>query len=136
MPTVYLSINGVQSEPFPIGEDELRRPMISCNYMAHTVGPVASLEDDIIALLVAASVVADGSSIYIGPVATFPADDDGPFTEIILTGGIAPGATHNGTRYPRISFQIVVRATTYAAAQARAKAIHAALDGVYNTTVP
>jgi hypothetical protein len=42
--------------------------------------------------------------------------------------------THS-TRYPRPGVQILVRAREASVARAKAKAMHAALDGLYNVTI-
>lgn len=128
----YLWINGVQSTPFPVGEDETRRPLLSCNYEGRAYN-IVSLELDLISIL-GPSLTVDGVDTFYGPVGSPPAEGDGPFINIVNTGGVPAARTHNGSAYPNFSFQIVVRATTFEAAEARAKAIHAVLDGAYNLT--
>jgi hypothetical protein len=63
---------------------------------------------------------------------------DGPFTSIIETGGTAPRRTHNNTATQRPSAQILVRASTYPSARARAQQVYDALggdNGLYNLSL-
>lgn len=118
MTTRYVEILANQSDPEPIGTDENNRHMFSCNYRAMSAGVASTFEQDIASRIGGVLAV----DTFIGPNAVVPVGD-GPYTELINTGGVSPLETHNGSKYPRLSIQVVVRARTYVAAQTRARAI-------------
>lgn len=97
---------------------------------------MASFADDIVVKLIAATLVtALEKDIFING-ANLPMDRSkvGPFTSINDTGGTSAIREHDG-KYPRPSLQIVVRASSAVFAKAKAEAIHALLDGLYNVTI-
>lgn len=128
--------------PFPYGVDEHSRTLFSSNYRATAVAPTwivsgavqTSFEESIVSILAGQGLATSGVDTFIGPRAEIPATA-GPFVSIIDTGGIDTLETHDGARYDRLSFQIIVRGTNYATARGRALSIWSALDGTRNVTV-
>jgi hypothetical protein len=119
-----------------IGEDESERVMRSMNFDALVEAPVASLEEKIAARIIAqGAATALATDIFIGPKAVLPSA--GPYIQILDTGGLPPVYVHDvaGASQDRVSFQIVVTASSYANARTRALAVYRALDGVRNTTL-
>lgn len=132
MSTRYLEILARQ-RPFPFALDEKLRLMYTCNYDALAAAPVADMERELEALLISGGLVTSGETLF-GP-ASEPPDGDGPYVTLLDTGGIAPEETHDGRKYERLSFQVVVRASDGSAARASALAIWRLLDGQRNVTV-
>jgi hypothetical protein len=130
----YLSIRAVQ-HPFDIGPDNNSRPQVSCNYEVTGAAPISNLAEEVMGLIVAAGLGIIGTTIFKGRAAIIPTTGDGPFTQIIVTSGYEPFQTHNNDRYERPTFQVVVRAKTYTAAETRALAVYRLLDGQHNVTV-
>lgn len=132
----YLTILSVQ-RPFPVGTDSNDRAMWSCNYQAMAAEPVDKFEEEIGRVLFDAGLAVIGTNTTIGPAATIPANfsGDGPFMNIIDTGGFGPFENHDGGKYERMSFQIIVRAKNRQAARTRALAIWRVLDGNRNLEV-
>jgi hypothetical protein len=130
----YLSIVSIQ-RPFDIGPDSNNRPQVSCNYECHGAGPLTAFEDEILKLIVNAGLGVQGTTLFKGRAAVLPASGDGPFVQLISTSGNPNLETHNGDKYERPTFQILVRAKTYSAATSRAVAIWRALDGQRDITV-
>ena len=138
MSTRYIWILGVQSEPFPIGEDVSRRPMFSMNYETRTdSAPDISSANDLIAIVNAASpgLLTLGTDTFIGPTAPIPPDGDGPYVQFLPTGGTAANQTHNGDNYPNPTVQVVVRGRSYAGALTRIRLIHSILHSTRNAVV-
>jgi hypothetical protein len=133
MATRYLEILARQ-RPFPFDVDDNDRVLFSCNYDALAAAPVTAFEDEIMKLISNAGLGTFGVDSFIGPDAVVPTGD-GPYINIIDTGGLDPMETHNGSTYERLSVQIVVRATNFTAARTRALAVWRTLDGVRDTTV-
>jgi hypothetical protein len=137
----YVEVLAAQ-RPFPVGLDEERRAIFSCNYDGLVTAPAwvssgavnTSFEEDIAMFITSAGLGVLGSSLYIGPLALLQ-PGAGPYTTLIDTGGAQPVETHDGALYERISFQVLVRGASYAAARGRALAIWSALDGLRNVTV-
>lgn len=137
----YVEIVAVQ-RPFSIGLDEERRAVFSCNFDGLVTAPSwvssgavqTAFEEDVASFVTSAGLGALGSTLFIGPLASFP-PGGGPYATLIDTGGTAPMETHNGDKYERISFQLLVRGSSYAAARSRALAIWSTLDGLRNVTV-
>lgn len=135
----YLEILARQ-RPFPFDVDANARVMFSCNYDALAAAPVVDFERELRAILSDAGLATFGSGAsppddtWIGPAGTLPTGN-GPYTQIIATGGIGPDYAHGGEKYERLSVQIVVRAKSFDAARDRALAIWRALDGQRNVTV-
>ena len=135
MSTTYLNINAVQ-RPFPFNVDENGRVMFSSNFTAQAHGDVDSWEQELRKLIVTAGLGTAGTDLFIGPDVTLPVGD-GPYIQIIDTGGAAPFQAHgaNGSLYERLSAQIVVRGAEYLVTRDRALAIWRTLHGVRNQTV-
>lgn len=131
--TQYLGILANQ-RPFPIGRDEQDREMFSCNYTARAIANVADWEKEVGKVISTASLGTLGTDMWIGPSVNIPAGD-GPYIQIIDTGGIAPDEPHSGEIQERMSVQIVVRATSFATGRSRALAIWRELHGQRNVTV-
>lgn len=137
----YVELLAAQ-RPFSIGLDEERRAVFSCNYDGLVTAPGwvssgavnTSFEDDVAMFITSAGLGTLGTNLFIGPAALLQ-PGAGPYTTLIDTGGGAPAETHDGARYERISFQVLVRGASYAAARGRALAIWSALDGLRNVTV-
>lgn len=135
----YLELLANQ-RPFPFNVDESLRTMFSCNFSALAEAPTADWEGEILKVIVDAGLAVKPNppsvvgNIWIGPAATIPAGD-GPFIQIIDTGGRPPDYTHDGAKYERLSCQIVVRSKSFAAGRTRALAIWRALDGKRNVTL-
>jgi len=132
----YLEILSNQT-PFPFNIDDNRRVMYSVNFRMLVAAIVTAFEEEIAARIIAqTAATAIGTDIFIGPLAVIPTGD-GPYTEIIDTGGESPEYIHNtdDASYERLSMQIVVRAKSYTVARTRAQAVWRALDGVRNTTL-
>jgi len=135
MSTRFLSITANQ-EPFPIGLDGQNRNQFSVNFSAVAQEPVASWVLCIVKILNTAGLGTFGTDIFSGPGVALPAGA-GPFISVINTGGTAPIRPHGigATKFKRLSAQLVITATNYAVAEARANAVYAALDGNFNITV-
>ena len=139
MATRYVEMLAIQ-RPFPIGLDEANRVMFSCNFDALAAAPVGSFEEEILSVLNGAGLATryngatETGDTTIGPGARIP-DGAGPWVELIDYGGRAPAETQNGSKYERLSIQVVVRATNYDSARTRALAIWRALDGLRDATV-
>lgn len=128
--------------PFPYGLDEAGRTLFSCNFSALADAPawissgatMTSYEESIVGILSSAGLATLGTDTFIGPGVAIPAGV-GPYVSLIDMGGLDPMEAHSGEKYERLTFQIVVRATSYVAARSRALLIWDALDGVRNSTV-
>lgn len=97
-----------------------------------------TLEEEIVGLLVAASVGVFNTDIFASSSKDLPDDGDGPFLTVVATGGTSPERTQNSIAtpaYPRPSAQIAVHAGTYRAARTMAFAAYLALAGIRNQTV-
>lgn len=132
--TSYLEITAVQN-PFPFDVDGNERVIFSCNYDAQANAPVDNWPAELARLLATAGLVASVDDVLIGPLVQIPKDDDGPFVQVIDTGGIPPLETHNITKTQRLSAQVLVRAKVYDVARTLADAIWSELDGKRNFTV-
>jgi hypothetical protein len=133
----YLEILAVQ-RPFAFNVDPSGRQMFSCNFSAVGAAPVADWEREVIQILEDASLATERSGTtgdaFIGPESTIPTGD-GPWIQIIDTGGTAPLETHDGQEYERLSCQVIVRAKSFTVARTRALAIWRELDGKRGVTV-
>jgi len=129
----YLSIVAAQP-PFDIGVDAAKRQLFSCNFDAATAGDSPLLED-VVGLLAAASLGTPGADLFIGGAGLVLPTGAGPYVQLLETGGLSTSLTHDGDRYPRRSFQLIARAASYPAAEARAVACWQALDGRFNLSV-
>ena len=92
---------------------------------------------EIVAKLVADGVGTGGTDIFVSSKSVLP-DGDGPYISLHQTSGFAPLRTQNSVSAPayiRPSAQVVVRASVYSVAQAKAQAVYNSLTGVRNTTL-
>ncbi len=133
MPTRYVDILAI-STPFPIGLDTNGRTQFSCNYVATCVSPNDDFKNEILRLISDASLGTKGTNLFVGRFAKIPIGD-GPYVQFIETTGFPPLETHNGSKYLRRGFQIIVVAAVYSVAETRANAIWQTLDGVRNETI-
>jgi len=130
----WLDVDMLQ-EPFPMGRDASRRLRVGFNVVI-TMTETTTLAEEVVAVLVAASVGTYGSNIFISELADIPTGD-GPYLTVNETGGFRGIRIHDQNRpaYPRPGVQIVVRANTYDSARTMARAAHNALAAVRNTVV-
>jgi hypothetical protein len=135
VPTFYQEINPLQ-EPFDLGVDDLGRVRIAFN-ISVVKRPSDTFAEEIVKLLTTAGVGIAATNIFIGSGAAV-SPGDGPYLNVVETGGLSPRRTHNSVAtpaYTRPSAQIVARAKTYAAARTMARNAYNALVGVRNTTI-
>lgn len=92
--------------------------------------------DDIAAKLVADGIGVIGTTLFTSSKAVLPSGA-GPYITLMETGGLAPlrVQNRNGAAILRPSVQVVVRATSYQVARAKAQDAYTSLDGVFNTTL-
>jgi len=133
-PVWYLGVMPLQ-EPFDVGLDDAQRQQVAFNVLA-TKRPSGSFVQELIALLVAAGVGIEGKTIFGTASAVLPTGP-GPILSVKPTGGTGPLGTHNAgpAAYRRPGAQILVRAGTWAAADAMAQAAYDALVAVRNRQV-
>ena len=95
--------------------------------------------DDIAAKLVADGFGVIGTTIFISSKAVIPpvqTGSDPVLISLLETGGLGSTRTQNSARSTsRPSMQIVCRAKSYVLAQAKARLIYNALDGLFNVTL-
>lgn len=146
----YLEILATQ-RPFPLQVDENERTQFSVNFQGKTNQDVDDWERDVIRLLMNIGVTPvvvpvaailytfpDGNrnndNTFIGLTSVLPTGD-GPFVQVMDTGGTAPLETHNGDTQDQLSVQLLVRGGNYFAARDLALACWRLLNGVRDTTV-
>lgn len=95
-----------------------------------------SFLDEIATKPVADGVGILGTSLFLSSASVIPAGT-GPYTTISETGGIAPTRTQNrsGAATQRPTGQVLVRASTYPIARAKAWQYYQSLDGLFNVTL-
>lgn len=141
MATKYLRIVELQP-PFDLGVlDENQRACWSFNITA-TKEPSGTFEKELVAILVAASVVVyveeggGANNVFMSAKASIP-KAEGPYLQILASGGVSGSRIQNSLRpvieYP--SAQITVRAKSAAAAEAMTRAAYAALLDIRNVTI-
>lgn len=138
MSTWYLGLQPLQ-EPADIGLDEdSGLVQASCNFLVTKRASTTTLQE-IVTVLEAAGVGTEGTDIFGSSKAPVPtgAANRGPYIHLLLRGGTEPLGTHNEGvgAYRRPSVQVLVRAASWAAAEAKALAAYAALVGVRNELV-
>lgn len=133
--THYLSIEALQEPNDALGLDEARRAQCSFNVLAMK-RPGPDFLREIVAYLESVGVGLENETIFAGPKVMLPSSD-GPILLIRSTGGTGPVGTHNDGpgAYRRPGAQIVVRAATWAAAEAMARAAYDALIAIRNQAV-
>lgn len=134
MPTVYIQSIVARQSPFPIGLDDSEREVFSVNFDARAGSPTRQWEEVITKLLTDASLVTVDTNYFIGSGRDLPSGD-GPYTTLLMTGGITPLETHNGDQTDRPSFQILVTARDYRTCRDKINAIWAELHGKRNVNV-
>lgn len=132
----YLEILSRQ-RPFQAYVDNNDRVVYSMNFDAFARAGVDKLEEEVARVLYDAGLSTLGSTgnTNLGLAGTVPSDNAGPYITIIETSGRAPDITHDGLRYERLTFQILVRAKNRQAARTRALAVWRALDGQRNVVI-
>ena len=95
-----------------------------------------SFLDDLSAKLVADGVGVLGTTLFLSSGAVIPAGN-GPFITLSETGGAAPTRVQNKTTAAtqRPTAQVLIRASSYQVARAKAWAAYQSLDGIFNTTL-
>jgi hypothetical protein len=132
--TFYERIVPIQ-EPFDLGLDDAGRSVVVFNAMA-TKAPSVTLEEEAVAVLVAAGVGTFGVTLFGSSHASLP-QGAGPFLVIVATGGVGPVFEHND-RAParqRPTLKLSAHASSYVAARAMARAAYDALVQVRNQNV-
>ena len=130
----YLQILSTQ-RPFPFDVDDNQRNLFIFNIEAKAASNVDKWEEELAQVLIGDLVAtALGNDIFAGLNAPIP-DGDGPYIQLIDTGGSSPDETHNGDVYENLSCQIVIRSKSYALGRTKALAVWRSLHGVRNTTV-
>lgn len=127
MSTSYVIIEAVQ-RPFLLPQlDAEGRSVYSVNFVGYSNSRVSTFEDEIAKLLDDNNIATSITDLFIGVVTNFP-DGDGPYTQIINTGGRAPDETHDDSveEYPRI--QVLVRAKGNAIARDKVFEIYELID--------
>lgn len=137
----YISILAIQP-PFDIGIDAANHQLFSCNFLVKPAGEPDFLLEDMASLLIAAGLGIVGASLWIGGQGVqFPLKSvngppgDGPYTQLIPTGGAGTTIDHAGGRQPVYTFQLIVRGASYPATLAQIRACYLILDGRYEITV-
>lgn len=139
MPTWFVQIRMLQSEPFPMAADSQGRAQFAFNVLAEKM-PSADTELDLVNRLVSQSVgVFEGSdrTIFKGLQAVLP-NGDGPYLTVKSSGGAGPLQVQNRTgdqAYRRPTLQIVVCGKSVAATRAKAQAAYNALASVLNMSL-
>ncbi len=119
----------VGQEPFDAGLDGNGRLMFKFNILA-VKRPSTTFIQEIVTRLATQGVGTFGTSLFASTQARVP-DGDGPYLQVIETGGTAPDRTHNAAPAPGYQHpgaQITARAKTHAAARGMALAAYAALQ--------
>ena len=138
--TAYYQQIDVGSEIFDLKLDDSGRAQFGFNILA-VKRDSAVLIDELVAILVAASVGVYGTTIFATSKAVIPVTEAGTSTALLSireTGGIAPRKTQNKISppaYQRPGAQIVVRSHDPAAARAMAYAAYVALGAIRNQTI-
>lgn len=132
--TSYIVIEAVQ-RPFLLPQlDAEGRSIYSVNFVGCSNGRVSAFEDEIAKLLDVNDIATLMTDLFIGVVTNFP-NGNGPYTQIINTGGRAPDQTHDNSleEYPRI--QVLVRAKGNKAARDKIFAIYELIDKMRNVSL-
>lgn len=129
----YLEILAVQ-RPFHFDTDGAERNMFSCNFTARAAADVTDWERELGRLISDAGLGTENTDLFYGATKNLPAGD-GPYVQVLDSGGQGPDETHSGAKTERLSVQIIVRAKSYTAARSRALAIWRELDGQRNVNV-
>lgn len=132
--TFYRSIMVIQ-EPFDLELDDNGRAQLVFNIAIEKARSTV-LEEEIIKILTDATVGVSNTNIFASSAKRIP-DGDGPYLQVISSGGVAPEDIHNEVlpNVQKPNVQISVRALTYAAARTMIWAAHDALAAVVNQTV-
>ena len=134
MSTRYLWIRDVDRPADLLGADDRDRPVLSMNFEAFAAAPADNWPRALVKLLETAGLATFGTDCWVGSHAVVQ-DGAGPFITVVATGGGPTDLYQNGAAYERLSAWVVVRAATYAAAEARALAAWRALKAVTNATI-
>ncbi len=134
--TIYHHIKPLQ-EPFDFMVDENKRIVFSSNFIATAISPVTNHEREIAKLINDAGLGTLDSDMFIGRKIPLPKEGDGPFIQILNTGGTEPDYIHNsdGPNLQNPSCQILVRGKQFELTRTRIWAIWRILNSVRNQTV-
>lgn len=138
MSTPYLCVS-VQTEPRDMGAlDESGRAQVLFDVIAWK-RPSATFLQELVSILEAAGVGAEGVTIFASSKAILPTlhEQPAPILELLSTGGAGPVGTHNqgAGAYRRPGAQIVAHAASWAAAATLAAAAYDAFLAVRNQAV-
>lgn len=133
MTTTRIIELSAQQVPFPYGQDANNRVLIACNYLGRVDTAAAGVKVPL-KMIVDAGLGVEGTSLFVGPTGVVP-DVDTPIVTVTMTSGMRSWETHNLSKYPSLSFQVMVRARDYVDAEARAQAIFDAIDGTRDESV-
>jgi hypothetical protein len=124
------------NEPKDPGPDETGAAQCVFDVVA-TKAPSATFEREVLAVLELAGVGRIGVSLFASSQTVIPSPLAAPMLVVRATGGLAPLGTHNegAAALRRPGAQILVRASTYAAAAAMAQAAYDALVALRNHEV-
>lgn len=129
----YLEILSVGA-PEQFNVDENDRAMYSINFEAKAAAPVDAFEEEMAKIISDAGLGTLNVDMFLGRKREVPTGD-GPYVQVIDTGGAPPMETRNADMYERKTCQIVVRAKVTKDARTRANAVWRAIDPTRNTTV-
>ncbi len=138
MPTTrYMSIM-VDAGPIHVGLDEDQRSMYSVNLTLQVIPPGDNLERDLEKLLQLSGLIPGDGDAFIGPKHVV-FTGDGPFIEIIDTGGTANSLSHgpipNNVSWENRSAQVFVRGTDDRISKSLALNVERNLHGLFNIDV-
>jgi len=136
----YLRIDPLQL-PYDLGVDEQGRSKTQFNIFAEKTksSGAKGFEDELVKILEDAGVVVSTGAtrnVFVGSNARIPTAA-GPYLSVIATSGVAGQKIQNtpGIEYEKPTALIVVRATDYVVARAKARAAYDVLSVVRNLTV-
>lgn len=132
----WVYVEMIQSRPIDTGTlDTAGRAVLTFNAVV-TKRPSVTFEEEVAAVLDAASVAVENVTMFLSSKAVIPTGA-GPYLSILSTGGTAPVQTQNAATiaYERATVQIVVRGVAYKATRALAQAAFNALVVVRNQDV-
>lgn len=136
--TYYREITPLQEPSDEMGLDDENRVQIVFN-VALFKRYSATVEEELVKVLTAASVGVSGTNIFSSSKAVIPiTSDDTAILSVRVTGGFAPERRQNVVSppaYPRPNAQILVRSVSYVAARTMARAAYLALAAVRNVDI-
>lgn len=103
--------------------DQEGRTVYSVNFEGYSVGSTHTFEDEIATLLQEESLAVPIENLFIG-VLPVVANGDGPYVQILNTGGSSDSESHSGYSYAYPRVQILVRAKSNQIARDKAHGIY------------